>query len=472
MEGAVIDDPATRAAVSHKPDTLGLPGLSVLVVGLARSGAGAASLLRRHGFAVRGLDRGARDGIPAAERLEREGVECRFGSEDPALIAGMDFVVASPGVPPENPCLLAARSAGLPVLGELEVASRFVTGPMLAVTGTNGKTTTATWLAHLLRSAGREVQLAGNIGLALSEVADHLTPATLTVLEVSSFQLECIEMFRPRAAVVLNVTPDHLDRYASVADYARAKARIFENQGEGDMGILNAADPGAMSLERFQHAAEAHFDGRGAVGHGAGMLDGKLTLFRAGTPSPVLPREQLALPGPHNLENGLAALAMTLPWDLDVARLARGLSDLPPLPHRLEPCGTIGGVRFVNDSKATNVDAMEKALQSFEAPIHLIAGGRDKKGDFESIRKLVHSKVRTLLLIGEAADRIRRAYPDVEAAQCSSLEEAVRVGRERAAPGDVVLLSPGCASYDMFRNYEHRGACFRDAVAALAGTGA
>ncbi|MBI5837391.1 MAG: UDP-N-acetylmuramoyl-L-alanine--D-glutamate ligase [Candidatus Eisenbacteria bacterium] len=453
--------------MTHAPDTLGLPGLSALVVGLARSGTAAALLLRRHGFAVRALDSKARGAVAAAERLERAGVECRLESQDPTALVGMDFVVVSPGVGPGNPLLEAARDRGVPVLSELEVAFRFVRGPVLAVTGTNGKTTTATWLAHLVRAAGREAHLAGNVGAALSGECDRLPEDTFAVLEVSSFQLERIHRFRPRSASLLNLTPDHLDRYASMAEYVAAKARIFENQGPSDLAVLNARDPAAMALAPGLRAELALFSARGPVRTGAGVEAGVITLYREGVATPVTEAAKLALPGPHNLENALAALAMTLPWKFEPARLAQGLADFPPLPHRLEPCGEIGGVRFVNDSKATNVDSMEKALRAFDAPLHLVAGGHDKHGDFEALAPLVQEKVRTLLLIGEAAERIARAYPGALAVRCATLQEAMAEGLKRAAPGEVVLLSPGCASYDMFRDYEDRGDQFRAHVARL-----
>jgi UDP-N-acetylmuramoylalanine--D-glutamate ligase len=316
-------------------------------------------------------------------------------------------------------------------------------------------------------AAGHPVHLAGNVGTALSESADALTPDTFAVLEVSSFQLERIERFRPDSAAVLNVTPDHLDRHPTMADYAAAKARIFENQGPRDLAVLNAADPGAMELAPRVRGRLALFDARGPVRRGAGVVDGQIILFRDGVAVPVLAVERLALPGPHNLENALAALAMTLPWEFAPARLARGLADFTPLPHRLEPCGEVNGVRFVNDSKATNVNSMDKALRSFAAPIHLIAGGRDKHGDFESVASLVTARVKTLLLLGEASGRIARAWPGVAAVRCATLREAVEEGLRRAAPGEVVLLSPGCASFDMFRDYEDRGDQFRAAVTAI-----
>ncbi len=454
--------------MTHVPRTLGLPGLSALVVGLARSGAAACSLLRRHGFAVRAVDLKEEAGLAAlADRMRREGVELQLGTEDAGAVSGMDFVVLSPGVPDSSPVVREALRAGLPVLGEVELACRFCPGPYLGVTGTNGKTTTATWLAHLLRGAGRETRLAGNVGLPFSEVADHVTTDTLTVLEISSFQMEHIDTFRPVCAAALNVTPDHLDRYPSMKEYAAAKARIFENQGEGDLAVLNEADPGSMAMERWVHAPLAFFNPRLVVGHGAGVQDGVIHLYRHGHATPVLPAGDIALRGPHNLENALAALAMTLPWQLDPARLAQGLREFPAIPHRLEPCGEVNGVLFVNDSKATNLDSMEKALLSFDRPIHLIAGGRDKGADWGSVAGLVKARVRTLLLIGEAAPAIEMACPGVPAARCASLEEAVSSGLGKAAPGDVVLLSPGCASYDMFRDYEERGDRFRAAAQAL-----
>jgi len=452
--------------MTHVAETLGLPGLSVLVVGLARSGAGVASLLRRHGFAVRGTDRKPAEALgETAARLVGEGVELALGAESEAALAGMDFVVVSPGVPDSNPVVRAALHRGLPLLSEIEVASRFLRGPILAVTGTNGKTTTATWLAHLLRLADVEVQLAGNVGFAISEVADTLTPKTHAVLEVSSFQLERIQRFRPLAASVLNVRPDHMDRYASLEEYTAAKARIFENQGEGDVGVLNALDPGARALEKSVRGDVAWFDRGGPVGLGAGLSGDWISLFRGGRPQRILPVAELALRGPHNLENALAAVAMTLPLSLAPDRLAEGLRHFPAIPHRLEPCGEWAGVTYVNDSKATNLDSMEKALLSFDRPVLLIAGGRDKGADWTTMTALVREKARLLLLIGEAAPRVRAANPGVPAVDCASLEEAIDEGHRRAAPGETVLLSPGCASYDMFKDFEDRGDRFRAAVA-------
>jgi UDP-N-acetylmuramoylalanine--D-glutamate ligase len=449
-----------------------LPGRRALVAGAARSGVAAARLLRRHRVEVTLCDRRPAAEAPAeAAALEREGVACVWGRDDERLLAGHDFVVWSPGIPVGHPLARAAAAAGLPVIGELELGYRAARAPLVCVTGTNGKSTTTDLVGALVRAAGREVEVCGNIGRALCEVAERVSPAGLLVVEVSSFQLETVDRLRPSIATWLNLTPDHLDRHGSLEAYAAAKQRLFARQTEEDWAILNADDP-EVSRRRTGAGQPSEFSVTRAVDEGAYAEDGWLWLARRGGRERLMPRAELRLPGPHNLANALAALATVLPLDPAPALLRGVLREYAGLEHRLEPAGELQGVRFVNDSKATNGDSLRVALQSFPEPVVLIAGGRDKGQDFRPLAPLVARHVRHLVLIGEGAAAMARAWPDVSQERAGSLADAVRAAFE-AARGSraVVLLSPGCASFDMFRDYEDRGRRFKDEVTRLAAGG-
>jgi UDP-N-acetylmuramoylalanine--D-glutamate ligase len=336
----------------------------------------------------------------------------------------------------------------------------------VCITGTNGKSTTTDLAGALLRAAGREVEVCGNIGRAICEVAENVSDAGLLVVEVSSFQLETVSRLKPFVATWLNLTPDHLDRHGSLEEYAAMKQRLFERQAETDYAVRNADDPGVARREGA--ASPLAFSVSGPVHEGAFFDAGDLVLARGGGRERLMPRRDVRLPGPHNLANALAALATVMPMEPPAAAVRSVLASYGGLEHRLESAGEVRGVRFVNDSKATNTSSLEVALQSFDSPVVLIAGGRDKGQDFAPLAALVRRHVRHLVLIGEGAAPMAKAWPDVPAERAESLAEAVEVAYRAAGTGGVVLLSPGCASFDMFRDYEDRGRRFKDEVARLA----
>ncbi|MCC6350624.1 MAG: UDP-N-acetylmuramoyl-L-alanine--D-glutamate ligase [Candidatus Eisenbacteria bacterium] len=444
-----------------------LPGRRPLVAGAARSGVAAARLLARHGAEVRICDRrGAADLPEPARALAGEGIEVAWGRDDAALLDGRDFVVWSPGIRADHPLATAARERGLAVIGELELGFLAARAPLVCITGTNGKSTTTDLTGALLRAAGREVAVCGNIGRALCEVAEDVSDAGLLVVEVSSFQLETVAKLKPFVATWLNLTPDHLDRHGSLADYAALKQRLFERQDEGDYAVRNADDP--LVAGRGGLASPLEFSVARAVDDGAFHEAGELVLARRGGRERLMARTDVRLPGPHNLANALAALATVMPMEPPAAALRSVLAAYAGLEHRLEAAGEVNGVRFVNDSKATNTDSLSVALRSFERPVVLIAGGRDKGQDFAPLAALVRRHVRQLVLIGEGAAAMASAWRGVPQERAETLAEAVAVAYRAAGTGGVVLLSPGCASFDMFRDYEDRGRRFKEEVARLA----
>ena len=428
--------------------TMPAPG-TALVVGLARSGRAAALLLADLGWRVVAVDRDAVD----APELVAAGVEVRAPSEDPVAA---DLVVRSPGVPVEAPPLAAAYAAGTPVWSEVELASRLLPNPLMGVTGTNGKTTTTELLAHLLRHGGRGGVACGNQGTPIAGLVGQVPPDAWLVVECSSFQLEDVPTFRPRAAVLLNVTPDHLDRYDDMAAYAAAKANLFANQQAGDLAIApEGMDvPGAATPRRIVAA--------GAPGPDAvAWAEGGLHVEGLGL---VAPWDAVPLRGAHNRENVMAAAAMAAFAGLDAPTIAAGLASFPGVPNRLEVVGTADGVTFVNDSKATNPAAAIAALDAYPRDVVLIAGGSSKGTPFDDLARAAAPGVRAVHLIGETAPQIAAAMGDVGLTTVShpGLREAVQAAFADARPGGVVLLAPACASFDQFRSYEHRGECFRE----------
>ena len=447
-----------------------IAGERVLVLGMGRSGLASVRALRTLGCRVTATDsKPASDLGAASTQLAALKVPLAAGGHPLSLLEGVDRIILSPGVPHGLPILREAEARGIPRWGELELAWALSDCRWAAVTGTNGKTTTTALTGELFRQAGEPHLVGGNIGLALADRAPSLGPDATVVAEVSSFQLEDTETFRPHAAAILNLTPDHLDRYAGMEEYAAAKARIFARQEPGDFLVLNARDPRLERMAGGCRPTVLWFDSQGEADPGAYVRGGKLALKMPGQPvREVLAVRDLGIPGPHNLENALAALLLGAAFDLPLAALAAGLREFKGVPHRLEPCGLVRGVSFVNDSKGTNVDAVSKALQSFDRPIHLILGGRDKAGDFTVLTELIRDRVRTLTLLGEAAAKVRSQVGHLKpCGTASSLGEAVRRAYAAAGPGEVVLLSPGCASFDMFRDYEHRGEEFKAEVGRL-----
>jgi UDP-N-acetylmuramoylalanine--D-glutamate ligase len=442
-----------------------LPGGPFLVVGLARSGQAAARLLAARGETVRAADSGHPE---AAAGLEGAGVEVSLDTDGVALLEGTRTVVKSPGVPREAPVIAAALERGVEVVGELELAWRTLPNRFVGVTGTNGKTTTVELLGHLYRTAGEPVAVAGNVGTPLSGLPGEVAPDATVVCECSSFQLEDASAFAPECAVFLNLAPDHLDRHADLESYLAAKLRIFANQGNDDVAVYNADEPELAGVDLGGCARRIAFC------HGAGpdcevSLSGG-TIFNDG--EPLLAVGELGLFGEHNVANAMAAAAAALSMGLDREAVREGLRSFAGVPHRLEPVAEIGGVRFVNDSKATNVASAAVGLRAFEGGVHAILGGSEKGEPFAQLLDSVRERCVACYLTGATADRLARELaPALEAGvplhRCTDLEEAAARAAAAAAPGEVVLLSPACASFDSFENFERRGDRFREIVEAL-----
>jgi UDP-N-acetylmuramoylalanine--D-glutamate ligase len=458
----------------------GLKDKKVTVVGLGRSGGAATRLLIRQGAAVTVTDR-----RPAAElegpmaALKDGPVRYCVGGHPAEAFQDAELIVMSPGISVESvDAVQAAKARGVPVIGELELASRFATAPVAAITGTNGKSTTTALIGKILEQAGRRVFVGGNLGRPLCEAVLEPVPWDWIVAEVSSFQLETIETFRPRVAVLLNVTPNHLDRYRNMDDYQAAKLRLFENQTADDAAVINADDPtvlretGSVRSRRIFFSRTPRPEAGLPAGQAGVYLDSG-AVVAAGLAAraerlEILRLEEIPLPGSHNLENVLAATAAGLLCGCPADQIRTAVRAFKGLAHRLEPVRKRNGVLYVNDSKATTIVALSKALEAFSEPIVLIAGGRNKGAEFDLLRDLVSRRVKTAVLIGEARPTLRAAWngaaPLIEA---ESLEEAVRVAARTAAAGDVVLLAPACASFDMFRDFEDRGNRFKEIVNGL-----
>jgi UDP-N-acetylmuramoylalanine--D-glutamate ligase len=442
-----------------------LAGKRVLVVGLARTGIAAALFCSARGARVTATEeRPESEVAEAARKLRAAGVALEFGSHTSDVFLQQDLIVPSPGVPAKLPALERARAQGISVWSEIELAWRFLRGRLVAITGSNGKTTTTALTAHILEAAGLPVLVGGNIGTPLLSRVDSSSDSTVTVAEVSSFQLEIIEAFRPDIAVLLNLTPDHLDRHVSFDEYARAKARIFENQIERDAAVLNADDPETAQFVPSRPQV-FWFSRQKRVAAGAFLRDGSLVFRKDGAETVLLRRDEVPLRGEHNLENVLAASAAAALAGAEPAYIAAGVRTFAAVEHRLEFVAEIGGVSFYNDSKATNVDAALKALEAFSGPLFVILGGKDKGGDFSLLREPLRQHARRALLIGAAAEKIAAQLGDVVPLdRAETLERAVRMAVERARPGDTVLLAPACASFDQFENFEHRGRVFKQLV--------
>jgi len=454
-----------------------LEGQRVLVVGAARSGLAAARFLHGRGVRVTISDRRPLEDMPEARELAQKlGAALEAGGHTRRTFIEQDLVVASPGVPSNLPELEAARTAGVPVIGEVELASRFLRGRIVAITGSNGKTTTTALTGQIFESAGFHAQVGGNIGKPyppLIELVETSRPETINVVEVSSFQLETICVFRPAVAVVLNVTPDHLDRHPTFESYAEAKARIFTNQTAEDFAVLNADDPVCRRYAERTRAQVRWFSRTRAVEAGAFVEDGDV--IYSGTPAQaplaqtMFGVEEIPLKGAHNVENVLAAVCAAMLLGADSQRVRAGVRAFHAVEHRLEYVATIGGVEYYNDSKATNVDATIKALEAFEGNLLVILGGLDKGSDYTVLRPLLAKRAHCALLIGSAADKIAGHLGDaVPLMRAQTMENAVAEAARRAQSGDVVLLAPACASFDQFQNYEHRGRVFKELVARLA----
>jgi len=449
-------------------------GRRVVVLGMARSGRAVAQLLARHGAIVRALDEKDAQALELdANACRGLGIELRLGQFHPELLNEIDVAVVSPGIPKTAPVLREAKRRGLPVLSEIEVASRFAKAPIAAVTGTNGKSTTVTILGQLFGALGTPVAVAGNVGWPLSEAVETIPERGCLVVEVSSFQLEDVDHFRPRSAAILNLTPDHLDRYDSMEHYAATKMRIFARQEPSDGAVLPWDDARFRDLGA-QLRARVFWFGRGELPQGVRIGATHLTWVENKREAALIPLDRLSLAGPHNQENFAAALCLLagLGEDPRDPRVLDMLTRTQGLHHRLEPVGVVDGIAFINDSKATNPDSLAVALRAFTSPVVLIAGGRPKQG-YEVLADLVREHVELVVLIGEAASLLEDAWrstgvPLIHAG--TDFENAVhRAWREAKDRGATVLLSPGCASFDMFKDYEDRGDRFRDIVTRMGG---
>lgn len=455
-------------------------GKKMTVVGLGRSGQAATRLLVRQGAKVTVTDHRPAVELADPMALLREyPVRYCVGGHPAEAFQDAELIIMSPGIAVESvEAVEAAKSRGVPVIGELELAFRFAKAPVAAITGTNGKSTTTALIGGILQQSGRRVFVGGNLGRPLCEAVLEPVAWDWLVAEVSSFQLETIETFRPRVAVLLNVTPNHLDRYRTMDQYLSAKLRLFENQTEDDTAVINADDPTVLRKTGSLRARRIAFSRRSRPETGlpsgqAGVYLESGAVVAAGLSAraeriEILRREEIPLPGSHNLENVLAATAVGLVCGCPPDQIRKAVREFKGLEHRLEPVRKRNGVLYVNDSKATTVVALEKALEAFSEPIVLIAGGRNKGAKFDHLRDLVSRRVKTAVLIGEARPTLRAAWKGaVPLIEAESLEEAVRVAARTALPGEVVLLAPACASFDMFRDFEDRGHRFKEIVNGL-----
>jgi len=439
----------------------------VTVIGGGRSGLAAAALLVSRGARVTLADTAS--AIEGAQHLTDLGVTLALGPHSPALLAGSDLIVLSPGVPPGQEAIVAARRAGVPVIGEIELASRWIKGRIIAVTGTKGKSTTTTLVARMLERGGVRVTAGGNLGTALSAQVGQSTTDTVHVVEVSSFQLETTETFHPWVAMLLNLSPDHLDRHASFEEYAKAKARIFENQGAGDWAVVNADDPAALALARDARARRFAFALDAPVRDGVTVEHGTVVRREQGATTPLFPVTSVKLPGRHLLSDVLAASAVASVVGIQPQAMGQAVETFAGLEHALERVAEVGDVAFVNDSKATNIAAAGRAIESFDDKVVVIMGGRFKGGRFEDLREAIAARADAVVAIGEAAPLIHAALDGAAPVRdARSMAEAVRVGFALARPGGVVLLAPACSSFDMFRDYAERGTAFKNEVRRLA----
>ncbi|MBR6570555.1 MAG: UDP-N-acetylmuramoyl-L-alanine--D-glutamate ligase [Clostridia bacterium] len=450
-----------------------LNGKKILLVGMARSGIACAELLKKHGAVPMLNDRKTLDAFGSdLDGLKDIGCEFRLGEDPVSLLNEADVLIISPGVPVNAPVVLAAKEKGMPVAGELEAASTLLKSPYVAISGTNGKTTTTTLVGKIFENAGRITHVAGNIGYPLSAVAMKDRAEDMTVVEVSSFQLETIETFHPRVAALLNITEDHLNRHGTMEEYIRLKKRIFENQTADDFAVLNMDDPELVKMVPDLKAQVAFFSRTQKVENGAFVEDGKIVWQWHGERRAICDADQILIPGPHNLENALAAAAMTSAMGIPAPVIRHTLMTFTGVEHRIEKVRVFEGVSYINDSKGTNVDSTIKAVQSMKAPTVILLGGYDKHTDFMPLcREIVASgQIAHAVVLGETAEQICRQLKEAgytAITHAESLQDAVDKARALAAPGGNVLLSPACASFDMFRDYEERGRVFKDIVNQL-----
>src|SRR5438552_13674708 len=447
-----------------------LRGKRVLVGGLGKSGVASSLFLKLRGARVTVSDTKTEDELRAEiPVLLDHGITVETGEHGERTFHGQDLIVVSPGVSVDALPIVQARTSGEPIIGEIELAAQFLPGRIVAITGSNGKTTTTTLTGEILTAGGLPTLVGGNIGTPAISLVERAKPDHIIVLEVSSFQLETIQTFRPKMAVILNITPDHLDRHRTFAAYAGAKARIFENQQADDFAVLNADDPNCVALAEGIRAHICWISRKKEVQQGASVQDGRIGFRDAGGKREIMLVSEIPLKGAHNLENVLAAICAGAPMGVKPEHIRRAVQQFKAVEHRLEYVATIRGVDYYNDSKATNVDATIKALESFPANIHLILGGKDKGSDYTVLNDLLRERVKRVYTIGAAAEKIESHIKGAaEIVPAETLDDAVRRAAAVAQAGDVVLLAPACASFDQFDNYEHRGRVFKEVVHTLA----
>lgn len=448
----------------------------ILVIGAARSGVAVSKLLMDCGKAVVLTDNRPEDVVLAEfpqvretlAELEEKGIETVFGRQiDTKVINEIDRVVTSPGVPLTIPIIAEAYRCGVPVIGEAELAYCMTKAPFVAITGTNGKTTTTTLTGEIFKNSGRKTYTVGNIGDPISNYVMEAAPEDVFVTEISAFQLETINKFRPVASAILNLSPDHMDRYGTMENYIAAKARIFENQRGEDFLVLNADDEQVCELGRQAQCRKYYFSLDKKVAQGAYAMDGGIFINDNESVIPICRIEEMGIKGPHNVQNALAATVLAYFMGVDVVSIAETLKSFGGVEHRQEFVATIDGVDYINDSKGTNTNAAIVALNAMTKPVILIAGGYDKKEDYSEFIEVVRKKVKRMVLVGATASQIEETAESqgyYSTVRVGDYDEAVKVASECAAPGDVVLLSPACASWDMFDNFEIRGQVFKDLV--------
>jgi UDP-N-acetylmuramoylalanine--D-glutamate ligase len=447
-----------------------LKGKKILVVGLGKSGLAAALFLRRRGARVTVSD------VRSAEALAKEipalleaGIAVEASGHGLLTFRRQDLIVVSPGVPLNTPEIVQVKSFGLPVIGEVELAARYLKGRVLAITGSNGKTTTTSLCGEILEAGGLAVAVGGNIGLPVIALVEESRDDGWSVLEVSSFQLETTEKFRPEIALILNVTPDHLDRHITFENYGAAKARIFANQTAEDALVLNWDDPVTRALAQGAPSRVFWFSRKEPVERGACLMDGEVVFHSAKDEKPerIVAVEKIPLKGEHNVENVLAAACAARLAGVAAEAIRSAVESFHAVEHRLEYVATLNGVEYYNDSKATNVDAAAKAISSFPGGIHLILGGKDKNSDYTQLSALLRERVKAVYTVGSAAEKIQgQVRGDVPIVNAGTLSAAVNEAGDAAMPGETVLLAPACSSFDQFDNYEHRGRVFKELVMA------
>ncbi len=458
-----------QTTIGKERPPLDLRDRNILVVGLARTGISTARFLKERGAIVAATDILPASQIKGIDDLRSNGIEVETGGHSIKRFLNAHLIILSPGVPPDIEPLKEARKKGVEIISEVELAFNFIKEPIVAIAGTNGKTTTTTLIGKILESGGNKVFVGGNIGLPLIEYVASNQSADYIVVEVSSFQLEGTRKFRPHIAVLLNITEDHLDRYASFDEYAAAKFRLFENMEEGDVAIVNNDDPIIKSqvASRKSQVRTFSFSSSRILEEGIYYKNENIVYYMGGEKESY-PTANFKLKGIHNIENIMASIAAAKACGVSRDAILKTIEEFKGLPHRMELIREINGTSYYNDSKGTNIGALQKSLEGLNAPVILIAGGKDKGGDYRVLNDLIKNKVRHLILLGEAQNKIRDAFKGLtDIVTVESLKEAVDIASNKAEKGDVVLLSPACSSFDMFKDYKERGEVFRRLVEML-----